>query len=550
MVRMMAGAPRIVCPICGAPLPGAVDSCPTCGAALPERALKVYLRALGVDLDAMSRTPSNEGIGTSGAATSCQICGAQVPANVVACPICGTETASQGTGPGPTTVLCVYCGATAVQGQDECETCGARLQARGEPLSAGLGLPTQLETSLEDDLDQYLDDFIARIREKEAAAPRTPAGENRTIRTPARVPVTRAGLTEDLRQWGVDRIRMLAFFATIGSLMPAMYVSQSPSEVGRWAIVAVMGSLFATALALTFLETQHLRTGLVRFTAILAGGALLLSVPIRSALDPSFPPIADVASLAAGLGLIALGSYRIRNPPATYLPWLAALPAAFALAVVGTAQAVARPSATLNATWITIGLAMGLTGILELRRRWVDYRVAGALQRAQEGVAKQDFQGSLADLDRAVQISAHGADVPRTAKGATLVLLGRYGEAIKSIDAALRINPKNEVAWVNKGNALARMGRHVDALQCYNSAIRVRPGYEVAWNNKGNALARLGRLRDALNCYDRALEIDPDYRSAWWNRGYVYTRLGDDENAVRCADAVLRLDRRVPAAVP
>ena len=193
---------------------------------------------------------------------------------------------------------------------------------------------------------------------------------------------------------------------------------------------------------------------------------------------------------------------------------------------------------------------MGLTGILELRRRWGDYRVAGALQRAQERVAKQDFQGSLADLDRAVQISARGADVPRTAKGATLVLLGRYGEAIKSIEAALRINPKNEVAWVNKGNALARMGRHVDALQCYNSAIRVRPGYEVAWNNKGNALARLGRLRDALNCYDRALEIDPDYRSAWWNRGYVYARLGDNENAVRCADAVLRLDRRVPAAVP
>jgi tetratricopeptide (TPR) repeat protein len=169
------------------------------------------------------------------------------------------------------------------------------------------------------------------------------------------------------------------------------------------------------------------------------------------------------------------------------------------------------------------------------------------LVRAERNVQEKNYERSLTEYDRAIAgapTDVPGAEIPWYGKGATLILLGRYEEALRAIDTALDINPQNEVAWVNKGNALTRLGQLIDALRCFNAAIKVNPRFEVAWNNKGNALARLGKFEEALRCYDRALDIDPGYRGAWVNKGFVLTKLGRFDEAASCADHALVLDRR------
>src|SRR5207247_1678111 len=95
-----------------------------------------------------------------------------------------------------------------------------------------------------------------------------------------------------------------------------------------------------------------------------------------------------------------------------------------------------------------------------------------------------EYEQSLGEYARAIataRADVPGAEIPWYGKGATLILLGRYEEALRAIDTALDINPRNEVAWVNKGNALTRMGQLMDALRCFNAAIKVNPLFEVAW---------------------------------------------------------------------
>jgi tetratricopeptide (TPR) repeat protein len=183
----------------------------------------------------------------------------------------------------------------------------------------------------------------------------------------------------------------------------------------------------------------------------------------------------------------------------------------------------------------------------EILRRQSATVLRRQLVRAERDVQSKDYEKSLAEYDRAIAgagADVPGAEIPWYGKGATLILLGRYEEALRAIDTALDINPRNEVAWVNKGNALTRMGQLMDALRCFNAAIKVNPLFEVAWNNKGNALARLGKFEDALRCYDHALDIDPGYRGAWVNKGFVLTKLGRFDEAASCADHALLLDRR------
>ena len=51
-------------------------------------------------------------------------------------------------------------------------------------------------------------------------------------------------------------------------------------------------------------------------------------------------------------------------------------------------------------------------------------------------------------------------------------------------------------AWNNKGVALHNQGRYDEAIKAYDEAIRLDPEYANAWNNKGSA--DQGRYDEAI----------------------------------------------------
>lgn len=335
-----------------------------------------------------------------------------------------------------------------------------------------------------------------------------------------------------------------------------------PETIGGLVLAGGAGLLLAGALG-----QRPVSAGIAVFLTGFAAYVLAGFLRRRTA----WPPIPDRALLIAGafLGLLVpaiqwtsagmSGAVAVAAAAVVPLGWatrrLLREPQRVLLAVAGASSIVgqavgfaADPAYGMTAPWI-IGIlaAMPWPAALagsEILRRQSTTVLRRQLARAERNVERREYERSLAEYDRAIAVArtgVPGAEIPWYGKGATLVLLGRYEEALRAIDTALDINPHNEVAWVNKGNALTKMGRHLDALRCFNAAIKVNPVFEVAWNNKGNALARLGKFEESLRCYERALEIDPGYRGAWMNKGFVLTKLGRFDEAASCADHVLRL---------
>ncbi|MCX8174044.1 MAG: tetratricopeptide repeat protein [Thermoplasmata archaeon] len=146
-----------------------------------------------------------------------------------------------------------------------------------------------------------------------------------------------------------------------------------------------------------------------------------------------------------------------------------------------------------------------------------------------------------------IAVPARPSEIALFNMGSTYLATGRFGEAVKTFEEVVKINPGNEVAWNNLGSALSKLEKHGEALKCYEKALEIKPDFEIAWNNKGNALARMGRFEEALECYDKAIALKKDYHDAWVNKGYVLVKIGRYNEAIACANEANKLMERTYA---
>ena len=97
--------------------------------------------------------------------------------------------------------------------------------------------------------------------------------------------------------------------------------------------------------------------------------------------------------------------------------------------------------------------------------------------------------------------------------------IGNYEEALKSFDAAIKNFPEFPQALNNKALILRRKKQHEDAATLFIQAIKLSPEYAEAHNNLGVTLLDLGNHGDALKNFKRAVELRPEYEEAYRNLG-------------------------------
>jgi protein O-GlcNAc transferase len=151
-----------------------------------------------------------------------------------------------------------------------------------------------------------------------------------------------------------------------------------------------------------------------------------------------------------------------------------------------------------------------------------------------------DHEEAVRHIDAALKINPRLASAHNN-RGNALGELERIGEALASYDNAIEIEPAYVEAWVNRGITLAQLGRFEEALASYDKTAILRPADAAIWYNRGNALKELSRFTEAVASYDRAIALKPDYAGAFYNRGNalaVVERFGD---AVASYDRVIAL---------
>jgi tetratricopeptide (TPR) repeat protein len=124
-------------------------------------------------------------------------------------------------------------------------------------------------------------------------------------------------------------------------------------------------------------------------------------------------------------------------------------------------------------------------------------------------------------------------------RGAVLLNNGDYENAIRSFDQALASNTtiirKTDAhlyTFQNKAYAQIQLGKYTDAIATLDEGLAYYPKDAMLWNNKGYALYRLGKTQDALAAYDKSVSFDSNYTIAHINRGDVLSQMGMYSEAV------------------
>jgi Flp pilus assembly protein TadD len=275
--------------------------------------------------------------------------------------------------------------------------------------------------------------------------------------------------------------------------------------------------------------------------ALLGFGFFLLNLlPVLGFVPMAYLRISRVSDHFAYLpliglvGLVAAAAGRWRTTARQPLFWTCACIAAICCA--GASRQYARVFAGEETLWTfelqhnpqawlahnNLGIVLGKAG-----------RFDEAIRHGEEAVRlRPDFPEARSNL------------------GLELTEARRLPEAIEQLTEAVRLNPDLAGARLNLGRALLAAGRPAEAVFQLEQVLRLQPAnpearrnLAIAHNNSGNALARAGSLAQAIAEFERALQLDPANAGTRRNLGHALQSIGESREATVQFEEADRLDQ-------
>ena len=94
--------------------------------------------------------------------------------------------------------------------------------------------------------------------------------------------------------------------------------------------------------------------------------------------------------------------------------------------------------------------------------------------------------------------------------------------AIVACNEAIRLNPKDAGAYLNRGVEWSAKGDNDRAIADFNEAIRLNPQYANAYYNRGNAWSAKGDKDRAIADFNEAIRLNPKDADAYYNRALYW----------------------------
>jgi len=126
-------------------------------------------------------------------------------------------------------------------------------------------------------------------------------------------------------------------------------------------------------------------------------------------------------------------------------------------------------------------------------------------ERALYHISKQNFQLATEEYNHAIGIEAK-AEFYRM-RGLMQLYLGDFPRSIQDNSDAIRINPEDLVAYVNRGSAWMHLRNYQKAIENYNHVILLKSDHDLALSNRGMAYQMMGELEKARIDFKKAVDI-------------------------------------------
>ncbi len=110
--------------------------------------------------------------------------------------------------------------------------------------------------------------------------------------------------------------------------------------------------------------------------------------------------------------------------------------------------------------------------------------------------------------------------------------IGRYEEALRDAEYAIKLYPSDVSACNTKGLVLSKIGDDKLAIEAFTIAINY--GYKDAkiYRNRGKSYLHVGLLKEALDDLNTSIELDPNYHKLYNTRGLVFAAANKHDLAI------------------
>ena len=119
---------------------------------------------------------------------------------------------------------------------------------------------------------------------------------------------------------------------------------------------------------------------------------------------------------------------------------------------------------------------------------------------------------------------------------------GRMGEAMRSLDLAIRNNPFSAELFAVRGSFYLERNNVSAALTDFESALKLAPDSAAILTNRAQAYRHFGRIGEALQDLDRAIELSPELLAAYFNRGAIHFSSDSFDLALKDFDSCIAID--------
>lgn len=159
----------------------------------------------------------------------------------------------------------------------------------------------------------------------------------------------------------------------------------------------------------------------------------------------------------------------------------------------------------------------------------------------------QDFDGALKELDIALQLDPKNPFV-HFWRGLDFNRLLRFNDAIGEFNQTLALNPKFYGALNGRGYAYFSTGDSGKALADYNAAIDGDDKQPAPYLNRGILFSSMGEQQRAIDDLTTATRLGPDLAPAYSNLGWVLNKATQFDKAVPAFDEAIRLAPKLAGA--
>jgi tetratricopeptide (TPR) repeat protein len=147
---------------------------------------------------------------------------------------------------------------------------------------------------------------------------------------------------------------------------------------------------------------------------------------------------------------------------------------------------------------------------------------------------------AVAECREAIRLDA-AYPAPRVVMGGSLLALGRVAEAVTTLEAAVKLLPKERLAREQLARAYERAGRPSAAIEQYRAMRDLSPGDPEATYQLGRAYLRLSEW-----AMQSLRDVDPRSARIYQALGHNYRVQGRPELAVRAFERAARADPKLP----